>query len=242
MNPVSRLRRGLVAALLLAPLVATQAWAQTPLMNEGSDYKLVHQPSPPPNPKHILVEEFFWYGCPHCFHADPIIAEWRAKKAADVDFTRLPLTLGRQGGEAQVRAYYVAQTLGIEEKTHRPMFDAIHLQGKAMATQEETRALFEQVADVKPAQFDALYTSFAIDGDYHMAENKAMQYGVMSVPTIVVGGKYSMNAGQPDTAARINFLVDKVRTERGLPMLAAATPMPAAAAPAPTSKKKKKTH
>src|SRR5579872_6118358 len=61
----------------------------------GKEYHQVAEPQKPDDPKKIAVEEFFCYCCPHCFHADPGIEEWRQHAAGDVAFKRVPNSLGR---------------------------------------------------------------------------------------------------------------------------------------------------
>ncbi|MBI3171496.1 MAG: hypothetical protein HYZ32_02765 [Hydrocarboniphaga effusa] len=50
------------------------------------------------------------------------------------------------------------------------------------------------------------------------AEQLALSYGITSVPTIVVGGKYTtsaaMTGGFEQATKAIDFLIDKVRKER----------------------------
>lgn len=200
---------GLVAAL---GLVAGTALAAEPY-ELGKQYKEVRQVLPPANAKRITVEEFFWYGCPHCFHLDPEISAWLPKKPADVDFTRVPNTLGRPEGEIHSRAFYIAQTLGIGDKVHKPLFDAIHVQHYPMSSLDSIRALFVEVAGIKPADFDGVAASFVVDSSLRRAEQSAQTYGITGVPTIVIGGKYAVGA-QQDTFKVVDYVIEKVRKER----------------------------
>ena len=200
---------GLVAAL---GLVAGTALAAEPY-ELGKQYKEVRQVLPPANAKRITVEEFFWYGCPHCFHLDPEISAWLPKKPADVDFTRVPNTLGRPEGEIHSRAFYIAQTLGIGDKVHKPLFDAIHVQHYPMSSLDSIRALFVEVAGIKPTDFDGVAASFVVDSSMRRAEQSAQTYGITGVPTIVIGGKYAVGA-QQDTFKVVDYVIEKVRKER----------------------------
>lgn len=178
----------------------------------GSDYKLVRNIRAPADPKRISVEEFFWFGCPHCFHLEPELSAWLAKKPPDVDFTRIPNTLGRPEGEVHARAFYIAKTLGIEDRIHKPLFDAIHVQHYPMSSLESIRALFVEVAGIKPAEFDGVANSFVVDSELQRAELAARNYGITSVPSLVVGGKYLV-VGE-DAMKITEFVIDKVRKEQ----------------------------
>jgi thiol:disulfide interchange protein DsbA len=190
-----------------------------PAFQAGKDYKLVPQPQTPDDPKKIAVEEFFCYCCPHCFHVDPMIEQWRKHLPADVIFTRVPNSLGRPDGEVLARAFYIAQTLNILDKVHKPLFDAIHVQGFPMSSLDSVRDLFVAQAGITPAQFDQASSSFVVDTDLRRADALAQTYQISSVPTLVVGGKYEVSGGRDDLIKVVDFLIDKVRQERHLPKL-----------------------
>jgi len=181
----------------------------------GTHYKEVRQVQAPADPKRISVEEFFWYGCPHCFHFDPELTTWLKTKPADVDFVRVPNTLGRAEGEVHARAFYIAQTMGISEKVHKPLFEAIHVQHYPMSSLDSIRALFVEVAGIKPADFDGVASSFVVDSAMRRADQAARNYAITGVPTLIIGGKYSVSVQSTgDTTKLIDFVIDKVRKER----------------------------
>ena len=93
---------------------------------EGTQYAKVRDPQTPSDPKVIEVDEFFWYGCPHCFHLDPTVEAWRKIKPGDVDFERIPNSLGRDEGIVHSKTFYTAEVLGLSDKIHVPLFNAIH--------------------------------------------------------------------------------------------------------------------
>ena len=219
-----------VAAAIGFTAVACSAATNSPNYQQGQQYQLVQQVVPPTDAKKIRVQEFFWYGCPHCYHADPIIRAWDKTKAKDVDFERVPDTLGRQIGVLHQRAYYIAKVLGILDKTHVPMFKACYPEGGSMRSLQDVEQLYENVAGISKAQFEDASSSFVVDSDMRTADQLAQTYGVMSTPTIVVGGKYvtdgqmagSSQPGESEDASFkrmmkvVDYLVEKVRKERGL--------------------------
>ncbi len=185
----------------------------SPAYELGKQYKPVSEVQTPPNPKRISVEEFFWYGCPHCYHLEPEINKWLEHKPADVDFVRIPNTLGRDIGTLHQRAFYIAQVLGILDKTHEPLFDAIHAQGFPMSSLESIRDLYVEKAGIKPQDFDGIANSFVVDSDMRQADSLALSYGITGTPTIVVGGKYLVDA-QENMFKVVDFTIEKVRKER----------------------------
>ncbi|WP_273455503.1 thiol:disulfide interchange protein DsbA/DsbL [Nevskia ramosa] len=205
---------GLLATLALFS-VACSAADSTPSgdFQLGRDYTEVPSPQKPADPKRITVEEFFWYGCPHCFALEPTVEAWLKTKPADVDFIRVPNTLGRPEGEVHARAFYIAQTLGILDKTHKPLFAAIHEQHQQMASLEAIRELYVAVAGIKPADFDGIAASFVVDSGMRRGEALARTYVIRSVPILIVGGTYAV-PGSPTAAKTVDFLVDKIRKSR----------------------------
>jgi len=154
----------------------------------------------------------FAYSCPHCFHLEPEVEKWLKKKPADVNFVRLPHTLGQPANIQRNKAFYTAQMLGAFEPFHRALFGAIHGQGKMMATPEELRALFVESTKLKAEDFDGAFSSFMVDSRFRAGDNAIREMGIPSVPTLVVEGKYQVKNG-PQVFAIVDFLVDKARKE-----------------------------
>ena len=211
------LMRALVASLALLSL-ACSAQDKGSAYTEGKEYKPVRTAVKPVDPKRVTVEEFFWYGCQHCYHFEPEITAWKARKPADVDFVQIPASLGRPEGTAHQKAFYTAEALGISDKIHKPLFDGIHQKRQALFGQDALRTFFNAQSGILPDLFDNTFTGFAVDGRVRRAEQLAKDYAVVSVPTVVVGGKYQTNstmAGDfPAVLKVVDHLIEKVRAER----------------------------
>jgi thiol:disulfide interchange protein DsbA len=210
--------RVLCALLVLLPIACTAA--EEPAFKEGTEYKRVLSPQDPVDAKKVEVTEVFWYGCPHCYAFDPALEAWRAKQPGDVLFDRLPSSLGRADGEVHARGFYIAEALGVGEKIHKPLFEAIHKDHQPMNTLDALRQLFVSVAGVKPEDFDQASSSFMVDSRMRRGEALGRSYGVTSVPTLVVDGRYMTGAGmagsQEKTLQVVDFLIEKIRKERKL--------------------------
>lgn len=185
---------------------------------EGKHYKKVREIQAPTDPKRIEVNEFFWYGCPHCYALEPEIDKWEKAKAADVDFVRYPNSLGRPQSLLHSKAYYTEQALKTFPKTHLPLFRAIHDEHQQLSTPEQIGAIFQSAAGIQPDVFLQTFNSFMVDAQVRKAETQARAYGVTSVPMLIVGGKYMTGPAMASTNAEaikvLNFLIDKVRKER----------------------------
>jgi protein dithiol oxidoreductase (disulfide-forming) len=210
--------RGLAAAVFSMLAFACSAQDGSAKYDEGKHYKRVREVQAPADPKRIEVAEFFWYGCPHCYAFDPVIDAWAEKRAGDVDFVRYPATLGRPIGVLHAKAFYTAEALNVFDAVHDAMFAAIHKQGLPLSSEAQIQGLFTNTTGVLPDVFNATFKGFAVDSRVRKAEQLAQSYGVVSVPTVIVGGKYvtngTMAGGFEEEKKVIDFLVEKVRKER----------------------------
>ncbi|MEK6806694.1 MAG: thiol:disulfide interchange protein DsbA/DsbL [Pseudomonadota bacterium] len=202
--------------LLLLPLACSAAPEETYKLNQH--YKRALTPVAPADAKRIEVKEAFWYGCPHCFHFDPYVEKWLKAKPADVDFARVPASLGRPVGELHSKMFYTAQTLGVFDLIHKPLFVAMHEKNQPMDTPAALRDFFVANAGLSAKEFDGTFNSFVVDTQLRRAEDELRSYGLSSVPMVIVGGTYltgpSLAGGQEKVFKIVDFLAEKVRKER----------------------------
>lgn len=185
---------------------------------QGTHYQQVREIQKAADPQRILVEEVFWYGCSHCYAFEPYIEAWAAKRPDDVDFERLPASLGRAVGEAHARLYYTEQVLGLSPQLHKAVFEAIQLRNLLLQQPQQIAGFFNAQTGVMPDLVSNTFDGFAVDAQARRAANRIRAYGITSVPTVVVGGKYYTNgsmSGSLEAYVRcIDALVRKVREER----------------------------
>ncbi|MDD3764480.1 MAG: thiol:disulfide interchange protein DsbA/DsbL [Nevskiales bacterium] len=210
--------RGLLAAALSLTALACSAGDTASAYTEGKHYKEVRNVQAPTDPKRIEVDEFFWYGCPHCFAFDPTIEAWAKTKPADVDFVRVPNSLGRPQGVIHAKAYYTAEALGVLDQMHHPLFNTIQNDHIPLSDEAQLATVFNKYTGVLPDVFSSTFNGFSVDAKTRKAEQMARDFGITSVPTVVVGGKYvtsgSMAGSFQEATKVIDFLIEKVRKER----------------------------
>ncbi|MGH7888020.1 MAG: thiol:disulfide interchange protein DsbA/DsbL [Candidatus Binatia bacterium] len=202
--------RLLLAALFI--LATVQAYGADQF-REGEHYELLLAPLPVKNPEKIEVVELFWYGCPHCFHFEPLVTEWLKTKPGDVEFRRIPAVFA-ENWVPHARAFLAAEALGVLEQFHAPLFRAIHENGKKVLD-EESLVSFAAEVGIPRDEFRDAYTGFAIDGKVKQAMLYSRNSGITGVPAVVVNGKYrtgaQMAGGQDKILKVVDFLVDKER-------------------------------
>lgn len=167
------------------------------------------------DPAKIEVTELFGYPCPHCNSFEPMLAAWHKQQSEQVDFQRIPVVFGRSW-EPLARAYYTAELLNSVEKTHQPMFDAIHLQKKRFKNMDDLADYYAEMG-IDRALFEKTYGSFAVNTKMNQGESKVRGYQVDGVPSLVVNGKYRVTAamagGQKQMLDVVNYLVAKEQAE-----------------------------
>ena len=208
------IRQLLVIACVLLPIACSAA--------DEAKYKFKEHYNPTrnaitdTNPAKPDVFEIFWYGCPHCFHFDPLVEKWKSSKAKDVSFTRIPFSLGRPIGMLHSRAFYTAEVLGIMDKMHPILFSSIHEQNKQLATEKEIEGIFVNQGGVLPDVFRETFNSFAVESKVQQAESLIRKLGINSVPSMSVDLQYWTGAreagGFEGMLDVVNFLTDQSRS------------------------------
>lgn len=160
----------------------------------GDAYKNIVPPQPTSTGSKIEVIEIFSYGCSHCHRFEAALERWLKNKPDNVEFVRLPAIFSPQLA-IYARAYYAAEALGAVDKVHKPLFEAIHMEKRKLASEDEIAEVF--VANgVKKEDFHKAFRSFAVESKVRRAAELGKRYGVEATPSMVVNGKYITNPGQ----------------------------------------------
>ena len=158
------------------------------LAHAENGYETLAPAQPVQNPDKIEVIEFFWYGCPHCYHLEPSVAAWLKTKPANVEFIRQPAIFSELWGK-HAKAFFTAEALGLQDKLHADFFDAIQNKRQKLENEEELLKFFTDHG-VATEDFRNAYRSFAVDAKMRQAESLAPRYGITGVPALIVNGKY----------------------------------------------------
>ena len=187
-------RRTLVAALGLAPLAG---FAQARRPAPGVDFSELRPTQPVEAEGKIEVIEFFWYGCPHCYSLQPLMEKWIPRLPADVHFRRVPAVFNDNWAR-DAAIFYTFEALGVLERLHRPLFDAIHrdrLNTQNPAARNEW--LEKNGVDVK--KFEDAFKSFGVQSKVRRAAQLSASYRIDGTPALAVQGRYTVSAEQGRT-------------------------------------------
>ena len=145
-------------------------------------------PQPVESGKRIEVLEFFWYGCPHCNALQPPLRVWLKQKPADVEFRRVPAVFS-DSWIPLTWTYYTLEAMGIVDKLHYDVFDAIHEQKVRLSDQ---KVLFDWAAKqgVDANKFAETYSSFGVKSRGMRSIEMTKAYDIPGTPALTVDGKY----------------------------------------------------
>jgi thiol:disulfide interchange protein DsbA len=208
-------------ALAVAVLASAPAAAQQPAFVE------LNPPLPTDTKGKVEVIEFFWYECPHCYALEPYLERWLKNLPADVEFRRVPATFNERW-IISARVYYALEAMGLLDKLHRPLLDAIH-KDRLRVTDERQLTDWLQRQGVDVAKFQATLKSFAVEGRLRRAHGLVQGSKIDGVPALLVNGQYLVGAGSAGTEERMLAIADSL-IERSRKQLAATAPPPAAPA------------
>jgi len=178
-------------------------------------YDILDDPQPTTVEKgKIEVLEIFSYMCPHCFHFNNYLQKWLKTKPEDVEFVHLPVVY-RDSWHAVAKAYFVAESLGILDKVHNPIFNAIHKGKRPLNSEKALARLFVKQGGITEETFSEFYNSFSVDSQIRVANTTANKYGVKGVPAIIVNGKYRLSTeksgGYKQMMQVVDYLIEKER-------------------------------
>tara|TARA_Y100000389_G_scaffold112717_1_gene109775 strand:- start:331 stop:942 length:612 start_codon:yes stop_codon:yes gene_type:complete len=163
----------------------------------------------------IIIYEFFWYGCPHCFNLEPTMDRIEADLDDDVKIIKVPVAL-RDSWLAHAKLYFALKQMNKIEDVHNLIFEQIHIENNRLSTEQQMiDFLGKNGIDTK--DFSEKYNSFGTEARVKKASNLARKYQINSVPTIIVNGKYltsgSYVSSYEELYSVVNLLVERERND-----------------------------
>ena len=200
-------RLGLVTLAFLALSTAVQAGAVA-----GHDYAVLDVQQREGVKGKIEVIEFFSWGCPHCYEFSPLLTRWLATLPKDVTFRRVPVGLGHPEWDNLVRAYYALQSTRDLARLDSSIFEAIHREHVSLFDEQSITAWVGKHG-VNAARFTEAFRSFGVNTSVGQSEDSAVGYRVTGIPTMAIGGRYTVSSDHAKMLAVSDELIAKVRAE-----------------------------
>ena len=218
----------LVSLVSFAGAAPAQPPAAAPNWVEGKNYFLIAQPQPTNLPKgQVLVTEVFSYACPACNQFRPYMQKLVKSLPPNVVVDYVPASFNPSEDWPMFQlAYVTAQTLGLADRTHEAMYDAVWTTGELattdagsntlkshMPTIEDAARFYQKQTGVPAAKFLETAKSFGVDTQVRHDEDLMKAYGIDRTPTLIVNGKYRVTVQEAGGPAQmvdvVNFLVHK---------------------------------
>lgn len=178
-------------------------------VNAQQGYEMVSPPQPTETGDKIEVIEFFWYGCPHCFAFEPHIDDWVANKKPDNVEFRLVAPPLNASWTNHSRAYYAAELLGVVDKFHTPLFEAIHKKKQRLFSEDQLVGFAGSVG-IDETEFRDAMRSFAVDTKVRRANQMARDYRIDGVPTVAINGKYKTSGSLAGNYPNLIQILDQL--------------------------------
>ena len=188
---------------LLLPFAAFAATPAAPFAVAGTDYQVIEGGTPlAPLAGKIEVVEIFGYWCHHCAAFQPKVEAWKSKLPVDVRFTYLPLPSG--DADPFARAFFASQAAGTLARTHDATYVAIHDEHTLPKNPsiDELAAFYGQLG-LDGSRLKALMESPAVVARLKPAWEFAHRSGLEGTPTLIVNGKYRIDAGTHEDRLRV---------------------------------------
>jgi len=162
------------------------------------------------------VVEFFWYSCPHCNIFEPALANWVKALPKDMAFKRSHVAFN-DGFVPQQRLFLALEAMGMLEKLHVKVFNAIHSEKVNLAKGDAiTDWVVKQGVD--KAKFLEQYNSFSVSTKATRSTQLQNAYRVEGVPALGIAGRFYTDgsmAGSMERALQVaEYLIAEVRAGR----------------------------
>lgn len=219
------MKRPEVLLLFLLGLMPLQTIAATP-WTEGTQYFRIPPAQLTGLPRgRVEVTEVFSYGCPACNDFLPIARAIKNSLPPNTQFDYLPAFFS-PGEDFPLfeRAFFTAQALGIADRMHQDMFDAVwktgelavidprtHTARRPLPTLEDIAMYFQRRAGIPEATFLKAAQSKLVDSKIINCDALILDYRVDVIPSIIVNRKYRINmlavSDSQELIQLINWLV-----------------------------------
>ena len=170
----------------------------------------------------VEVMEVFSYGCIACNNFQPVVQQLKRNLPPNAQLAFLPASFNpAEDWPMLQRAFFAAQSLGIAERTHQGMFDAVWKTGELAISDPATHRLkdpqpsiedaadcYARMAGVKREAFLAAARSFDVDVKIRAADAQVAAMKVPGTPCIIVNGKYRVIMDSLKTSYDLNDLVN----------------------------------
>ena len=111
--------------------------------------------------------------------------------------------------ETHARLFLALQALEQLDNMHRDIFRAIHTEQLLLLTLRDQERFVERHG-VSAEDYRNAYRSFGVESNLRRIRDLMRRYRILSVPTLVVNGKYVVRGGQNSDMPEMLEIVDEL--------------------------------
>lgn len=168
--------------------------------------------------KKFEVVYFFSYGCPYCYHFDPLISEWKNNIKDDISFIKVPATF-QDGWDVLANAYTIKEKLKLPEDFDENIFKSIHEKKYDLKNFDSLRSYFINNYNVDYTTFNKEYNSFSTVSKKNEYDKWADELMINGTPTVAIitkdGNVYETSTGMTgddlSTIVSIEYIIRQLR-------------------------------
>ncbi|EHQ51876.1 DSBA oxidoreductase [Ectothiorhodospira sp. PHS-1] len=181
---------------------------------EGQDWRAIARPQSEAPEGKIELAKFFSYGCPFCGQLARVMKPWLMELPDDVVFRRIPISFNRAAWANLARLALALEETGLAAELDQAVFDAVGVDREPLFTET---AILDWLADrdVDTEAFRQVFNASHIRAQVARNDRLQARFGINSVPTLVVDGRFVVVGEQArsfdDILEIAGELIDKAR-------------------------------
>lgn len=170
-------------------------------LSKGDHYQLL-KPGVQHEDAQLIVTEYFWYGCSHCYHAEPLVKEWKESLPEGAKIVRVPV-VWRTIMKLHAQVFYTSEALANSgqlssadrEKLHESLFPVImNLRSeKDFGRQRTALQNHFQKFDIQAELFNKTMESDEVAALVKQAADWQKLSDIQGTPSFVVNGIYKID-------------------------------------------------
>lgn len=208
-------------AIVLAQVDTTEEAAREWKYREGTHFtRLIPTQPTVGGPDKVEVAEIFMYSCPHCMDLERFMQEWEETIDPNVRFVRIPAIFNNIAA-LHAQLYYTEEVLarngqlGDRNAFRNMVFTEFHRRNNRLTSEAAIQRVFER-AGIDAETFNRTWNSFEVSQSMRKAADLARRYGIVSVPQIIVNGKYRTDAGTAGSYPALMEVIDELTAREGV--------------------------
>ncbi len=157
------------------------------------------------------VQEFLFYGCPHCQDIEPPLHNWLNSQPKGITVEQIPAVFQSPVWGMLARVYYALKASNQLTKMHHHAFN-IFIKDRATPKNHQDIAdlLLAKNATFNKESFIKAYESDALNADMTRAAKLSGQYQLEAVPTFVINGQYVTDLPMAGNPAKLFALIEQL--------------------------------